>query len=585
MDSKVTRIRSTYEYKSWLSKGVEAGGGIIGVFTGSASYSSDEYNEFTSEDYHYCYFVGAECITYIINFRDVFSAVSHPNLTAEFKSAATQLNATFDIKNPKPYFDFIEQFGTSAITGFIAGGRMSINIIVDSLKEMQHQTIDSSFEAEMSFFSLAGVGGHDSDKSESHRTFSNYSKQTSLQCIGGEPSNCTYSAWAPTVRTNPVPIDYVTVPITDLFSPIYFTVDVCNKKAQLEAAIIHYLRTNGTLAQMYSADASNLTNISAHVSSMDHGLNNIPTVTGVQFASGVIDRINGVFFSASWTNGDSVNPFGTSANQLAASVAISNTSKLFQSYDGPRGISTSYTQGYWAISPVGLKPEVGGNWLQVFASTGAANFTQVLADNVDCSNISMVEVQVAETPQPTTAYSLKHRSFGSPETWESAPHNPVSITCENRQLALQFGIQSQSVFSIYDVASNQYQPAFTAYFRANIFSRVADFDSGWTHSPPSDDRLLSLPHNLATAPELVHVFFSPDPQATRVYPVVWKHNSTNAPNPASIVIDAHTISLHFFPGQALFQVFNARANAWEAFKDGFWRITAFEAAVLLDLDL
>ncbi len=60
---------------------------------------------------------------------------------------------------------------------------------------------------------------------------------------------------------------------------------------------------------------------------------------------------------------------------------------------------------------------------------------------------------------------------------------------------------------------------------------------------------------------IIQVFFSPD-NGTRVYPVIWNYNAALTPNPASVAVDRHVISLSLINAPSLFSSWHADTNEW-----------------------
>ena len=76
-------------------------------------------------------------------------------------------------------------------------------------------------------------------------------------------------------------------------------------------------------------------------------------------------------------------------------------------------------------------------------------------------------------------------------------------------------------------------------------------------------------------------FFSPDDGSDRVYPVTWNYNAADTPNPVSISVDRHVISMSLEAAGSIFRVYHALTQDWSVFIKGSWRFTAFISPALI----
>ena len=178
-DATTTKITNTFDYQNWLSFSVSSHSSFADLFSGSSSSSYSQYNEYTYSSMKYVYMAHALCSTYQLAYKP-FSTLG---LSEEFVSGVSQLPEQFDPKNTLVYFKFVSYFGTHVIKSLTMGGRMIMNIFIDSqdFQSLAYQQIDCGVEAGISFIVGAGIDAHGEDKSSSYVTFSKYAEQEALK--------------------------------------------------------------------------------------------------------------------------------------------------------------------------------------------------------------------------------------------------------------------------------------------------------------------------------------------------------------------------------------------------------------------
>lgn len=57
--------------------------------------------------------------------------------------------------------------------------------------------------------------------------------------------------------------------------------------------------------------------------------------------------------------------------------------------------------------------------------------------------------------------------------------------------------------------------------------------------------------------------------------MVWNHCVQDTPNPVSLAVDRHVITLSLLASDNLFRSFSSDTQVWSSFTTGAWRFTAF----------
>ena len=318
--------------------------------------------------------------------------------------------------------------------------------------------------------------------------------------MGGDAGNCSFASWAPTVPANPVPVGYDLDDLASLLTTDYFPADpkIGLKQTALRSALRLFLQTNGSVPESYCADASNTNGIPDHTVSVFHGLGSVPTFVQVQNTM-AIDRSFSTFFPMEWAyDPDHTNNFlSLQASEQTVDISSTGGHDIAGNFDSTTQQWRTSTTGYWSVAAMNRRADVGSNWTMV--STSNTDREVILAQGFSVNNITLVQVQFAESVDPTVAYPLVWR-WGDQHTGNT---NPVSITMTNSELTLQ--MRPGNVFARWD-DHNGWASFSSGYFRANLFSIKPDFDSGWRASPaPTSPVLFSMAHSLDTVPQIVQV--------------------------------------------------------------------------------
>jgi hypothetical protein len=321
--------------------------------------------------------------------------------------------------------------------------------------------------------------------------------------MGGDPSNCSFPEWAPTVPSNPVPVGYDLDEISALLTSDNFPNDpaILAKKLALRLATHTYVQTNGTLPGAYCADVSATAGVPSHFVPIMHMQDVVPTYVQVQ-STMTVDRMYSRFYPLEWAHDPSEtnNFYSLAIDEQTVRVITTGDHNLAGNFDASTNKWQSSNVGYWSVASLSRVPDHGGNWINVSEGQQAV----ALASAVDPDNVTLVQVQFAENTEPIVAYPLVWRWADQRQGLE----NPRSISIEGGQVMAQF-VGGTSVFTTYDLGVNNWLQFSSGYFRTTVFTMKADFNSGWVVSPPAGAAaVVTAPHGLNIVPEIVQVYLA-----------------------------------------------------------------------------
>ena len=210
-------------------------------FSASADYKEVHENS-VSHKYRYVS-SHATCEVYIASVE-----INAASLNPAFKEAVQNLPS--EITTLVDYMDFIQHWGTHAVTSLTMGGRYGVqsSITNNDYTNMVSTGLDIKAAAEYSGIVSLNANATTSSQKEQAEQFESYRTDYQIYQIGGKPPlNETTSTfeWAQTVKNNPLPLLYTLLPLTDYLTSQYFPNDknIAIKQSNLYKATTEYCQS------------------------------------------------------------------------------------------------------------------------------------------------------------------------------------------------------------------------------------------------------------------------------------------------------------------------------------------------------
>ena len=221
-------------YQKSLEVEVSVSGGFAGIasFKASASYKSMEQSMTKSRDIH----VSSTAVCDVYKAR--IDPYDPPKLHEKFIKALTALPTNYD---EGQYFKFLDYYGTHAVTEINMGARYGMISMISEKASEQFNSNRLTIEAAASF-NVLGASGSVDTRTDSQKQMANKyrSAMTNYQIIsvGAKPvANGDGVAWAQQAITQPMPLRYTLVPLSELLVPLYV-------RGSLETSRMNAIRTN-----------------------------------------------------------------------------------------------------------------------------------------------------------------------------------------------------------------------------------------------------------------------------------------------------------------------------------------------------
>ena len=238
-DACTLHFESTYlhtmsSYLNSLERDVTVSGGLAGIasFKASTAYKSVEKSMTTTTDKHI--YSNAVCDVY----KAKMNAYDPPKLHENFIKVLMTLPTKYD---EKQYFKFIDNYGTHAITEINMGARFGMisSISKSSYEKFQSEGISVSAAAS---FSILGFSGGVDTRTSTQKDWANKYNSAMIDfqiiSVGAKPvARGDAVAWAQQAITQPMPLRYTLVPLSELLVPFYV-------KGSLESSRMNAIRFN-----------------------------------------------------------------------------------------------------------------------------------------------------------------------------------------------------------------------------------------------------------------------------------------------------------------------------------------------------
>ena len=227
------QLETMASYQQSLEREVSVSGGFFGAsFKVSTDYKSMEKSMTTTKDKHMI--STAVCNVY----KARMDAYDPPKLHPKFIKALTTLSTDYD---EKEYFKFLDYFGTHAVTEISMGARygMISKISEEAYNRLSNEKFSITAAAS---FSVLGISGSVDNRNADEKNMANKyrSAMTSFQIIsvGAKPvAGGDHIAWAEQTITQPMPLRYTLIPLSELLDPLYV-------RDSLETSRMKAIRTN-----------------------------------------------------------------------------------------------------------------------------------------------------------------------------------------------------------------------------------------------------------------------------------------------------------------------------------------------------
>ena len=210
-------------------------------FSASADYKEVHENS-VSHEYRYVS-SHATCEAYIASVQ-----INTTTLNPAFKKAVQ--NLPLEPPTLEHYIDFIQHWGTHAVTTLTMGGRYGVQSSVSNndYTTMASTGLDINAAAGYSGIVSLNANATASIQKEQAEQFESYRTDYQIYQIGGKPPlNKTSSTfeWAQTVKDNPLPLYYNLFPLSNYLTSQYFPndKDILKKQSSLHEATTEYCRS------------------------------------------------------------------------------------------------------------------------------------------------------------------------------------------------------------------------------------------------------------------------------------------------------------------------------------------------------
>lgn len=233
--SEITQ--GTSSYKNSLEVEVSADfKGWGGSFSASADYKTVHEGSSSTQTVYVT--SQAKCEAYAAT---VQRAILNPALV----SAISYLPASST--DLTPYKDFYDHWGTHFASKLRMGGRYGVRSAFSASEytTMSSSGIDVKVSAGYSGLTSINVNAATSVQKEQASQFESHRKDYQIYQVGGKPpldETVSQFEWAQTVQSNPLPLTYDMMPVTQIMTSQYFPddADIEEKRQSLEDAVVSY---------------------------------------------------------------------------------------------------------------------------------------------------------------------------------------------------------------------------------------------------------------------------------------------------------------------------------------------------------
>ncbi len=105
---------------------------------------------------------------------------------------------------------------------------------------------------------------------------------------------------------------------------------------------------------------------------------------------------------------------------------------------------------------------------------------------------------------------------------------------------------------------------------------VRRWASQWVPVNNSTSHIVRFLHDFKRPPSAVMIWFSPNRDRKRMYPVLWSQKANANNNPISVDLGQNGIRLHIRAKRPLHRRWNARTGKWQQHDRGFWKVIILE---------
>ena len=100
--------------------------------------------------------------------------------------------------------------------------------------------------------------------------------------------------------------------------------------------------------------------------------------------------------------------------------------------------------------------------------------------------------------------------------------------------------------------------------------------SEWVPVNNSTNRIFRFFHDFKRAPSVVTIWFSPNRDRKRMYPVTWAGGTNADRNPVSVDLVQNGIRLHIRAKRPIHRTWNARTGKWQKYDSGYWKVVVLQ---------
>ena len=215
-------------------------GGVIGgmasaSFSASAGYAQTSRHTSTSLEQTVISTASVTCWN--------LSVMEKAPLNEDFINAVNALPTTINSKeDTDKYIDFLNQYGTHAITQAVFGGIASQSSYMSekSIVDMNNENIDVNAAGSASLAISLSVAVQGSLSSHQEQQFAQAVETQSANTAGGI-NNINWEVWVPSVMKDPVPVQLKVVPIYKLFANSSKINNAKEKEKNIEDVMMSYV--------------------------------------------------------------------------------------------------------------------------------------------------------------------------------------------------------------------------------------------------------------------------------------------------------------------------------------------------------